>query len=67
MTSGVGTLDSFPSIWGHWAGGPGDSVDDVRWLDRRLLQFFSLFEQEGRTRYNERAFGDLDIAKMEVK
>ena len=51
MTPGTGTLDSFPSIWGHWAGGPGDSVDDVRWLDGHLLQFFSAFELGDQARF----------------
>lgn len=23
-----------------WAGGPGDSKDDVEWLDKQLAQFF---------------------------
>ncbi|KAL3482012.1 Alpha/Beta hydrolase protein [Aspergillus californicus] len=41
MEPGVGTLRVFPSIWGHWAGGPGDSKDDVKWLDEQLSQFFS--------------------------
>ncbi|KAL4948672.1 Alpha/Beta hydrolase protein [Aspergillus filifer] len=40
MSPGVGTLRVFPSIWGHWAGGPGDSKDDVKWLDERLSEFF---------------------------
>lgn len=31
----------FPSIWGHWAGGPGDSVEDVKWLDQKLADFFA--------------------------
>ena len=41
MSPGFGTLDVFPSIWGHWAGGPGDSVEDVKWLDDHLRHFFS--------------------------
>ncbi|ESZ96935.1 homoserine acetyltransferase family protein [Sclerotinia borealis F-4128] len=36
MNPGIGTLDIFPSIWGHWAGGPGDSKDDVSWLNQKL-------------------------------
>ncbi|TVY92283.1 hypothetical protein LAWI1_G002118, partial [Lachnellula willkommii] len=24
MKEGVGKMIPFPSIWGHWAGGPGD-------------------------------------------
>ncbi|PTU22929.1 hypothetical protein P175DRAFT_0430811 [Aspergillus ochraceoroseus IBT 24754] len=40
MSPGVGTLDVFPSIWGHWAGGPGDSKDDVKWLDDLMSKFF---------------------------
>ncbi|PGH28248.1 hypothetical protein AJ80_00139 [Polytolypa hystricis UAMH7299] len=37
MQLGVGTLDVYPSIWGHWAGGPGGSPDDVKWLNDRLV------------------------------
>jgi len=38
MKEGVGKLDVFPSIWGHWAGGPGDSKEDVKWLDEKLRE-----------------------------
>ena len=24
-----------------WAGGPGDSIEDVRWLNERMERFFS--------------------------
>jgi len=41
MKSGVGTLAVFPSIWGHWAGGPGDSEADLKWLDDHLNAFFA--------------------------
>jgi hypothetical protein len=29
-----------PRSWGtgHWAGGPGDSKEDVKWLDERLRE-----------------------------
>lgn len=40
MREGVGELKVFPTIWGHWAGGPGDSADDVKWLDDNLREFF---------------------------
>jgi len=40
MSPGVGTLKVFPSIWGHWAGGPGQSTEDVKWLDTNLKDFF---------------------------
>lgn len=40
MKPGVGELEVFPSIWGHWAGGPGDSTADVQWLDEQLGAFF---------------------------
>ncbi|GAD99537.1 homoserine acetyltransferase family protein [Paecilomyces variotii No. 5] len=40
MKDGIGQLDVFPSIWGHWAGGPGDSKADVKWLDDKLAKFF---------------------------
>ncbi|KAJ5682844.1 hypothetical protein N7462_006009 [Penicillium macrosclerotiorum] len=40
MKPGIGKLAIFPSIWGHWAGGPGDSKEDVAWLDKQLSAFF---------------------------
>jgi len=40
MKPGVGTLKVFPSIWGHWAGGPGQSTEDVKWLDNQMREFF---------------------------
>ncbi|KAI5924170.1 Alpha/Beta hydrolase protein [Camillea tinctor] len=39
MSSGVGKCIPFPSIWGHWAGGPGQSTEDVKWLDTKLKAF----------------------------
>ena len=39
MNPGIGTMIPFPSIWGHWAGGPGDSKEDVDWLDDKLKAF----------------------------
>jgi hypothetical protein len=30
----------FP-LQGHWAGGPGQSTDDVKWLDEKIADFFS--------------------------
>lgn len=41
MRPGVGELKVFPTIWGHWAGGPGQSTEDVKWLDDNLREFFS--------------------------
>jgi hypothetical protein len=38
MKNGVGQMIAFPSIWGHWAGGPGDSKEDIKWLDERLRE-----------------------------
>jgi homoserine acetyltransferase len=40
MKEGVGRLEVFPSVWGHWAGGPGQSGGDVEWLDGKLREFF---------------------------
>lgn len=40
-TIGVAELDVYPSIWGHWAGGPPGNQDDVRWLDERLAKIFA--------------------------
>ena len=41
MAPGVGELDVYPSIWGHWAGGPPGNMDDVKWLDERLARMFA--------------------------
>ncbi|KAI4719986.1 homoserine O-acetyltransferase [Aureobasidium sp. EXF-10727] len=41
MRKGVGRLEVFPSVWGHWAGGPGQSLEDVKWLDEKLREFFA--------------------------
>lgn len=41
MAPGVGELDVYPSIWGHWAGGPPGNMDDVKWLDERLAKYFA--------------------------
>ncbi|KAI9701191.1 MAG: hypothetical protein M1836_001860 [Candelina mexicana] len=41
MSPGVGECKMIPSIWGHWAGGPGDSEDDAKWLDDTIGSFFS--------------------------
>ncbi|MCJ1293193.1 hypothetical protein MMC34_004746 [Xylographa carneopallida] len=46
MSPGIGRLEQFPSIWGHWAGGPGDSKDDLKWLDDHLSNFFSIEQLE---------------------
>ncbi|WPH03465.1 Hypothetical protein R9X50_00634500 [Acrodontium crateriforme] len=40
MKPGIGQCIEFPSIWGHWAGGPGQSTEDVAWLDEKLRAFF---------------------------
>jgi len=40
MSPGVGELQVFPSIWGHWAGGPPGNMEDVKWLDERLAKIF---------------------------
>lgn len=40
MKPGIGQLEVFPTIWGHWAGGPGDSKADLKWLDKQLSGFF---------------------------
>jgi len=36
MKPGIGKMVAFPSDWGHWAGGPGDSKEDVMWLNEKL-------------------------------
>ncbi|KAI0150148.1 homoserine acetyltransferase family protein [Xylariaceae sp. FL1272] len=39
MSENIGKCIAFPSVWGHWAGGPGDSKEDVKWLDDKLKVF----------------------------
>ena len=43
MKPGVGQLEVFPSIWGHWAGGPGDCKEDLEWLDGHVRKFFEKY------------------------
>ncbi|KAF9020352.1 hypothetical protein BGZ52_002629 [Haplosporangium bisporale] len=33
-------LKVIESIWGHWAGGPGDSVEDAKFIDDAIHTFF---------------------------
>lgn len=47
MSPGVGTLDTYPSIWGHWAGGPPGNMDDVKYLDDRLAKVFAEAPERG--------------------
>lgn len=42
MKPGVGKMIPFPSIWGHWAGGPGESKEDVKWLDDKLRDWLAM-------------------------
>jgi homoserine O-acetyltransferase len=46
MRPGIGKLIAFPSIWGHWAGGPGDSKEDVIWLNDRLREILEEEEED---------------------
>jgi hypothetical protein len=55
MSPGIGVMLIIPSIWGHWAGGkcsyysrkklihrsvgPGQSTEDVKWIDEKLRWF----------------------------
>ncbi len=32
-------LQIIPSIWGHWAGGPGTNPTDVKFIDNILKEF----------------------------
>ena len=34
-------MEVYPSIWGHWAGGPPGNPEDVKWLDERLAKIFA--------------------------
>ncbi|VUC29301.1 unnamed protein product [Clonostachys rosea] len=40
MAPGRATLAVIPSIWGHWAGAPGDSKEDWKFLDRKMSALF---------------------------
>jgi len=60
MSPGVGTLDVYPSIWGHWAGGPPGNMEDVKWLDERLAKLFAEAPKLGTDSLSEAA------AKLEV-
>ncbi|KAK1477283.1 hypothetical protein CTAM01_15207 [Colletotrichum tamarilloi] len=42
MSEGVGELAVYPSIWGHWAGGPPGNFEDVKWLDDKLKNIFAI-------------------------
>ncbi|KAF9921448.1 hypothetical protein FBU30_008491 [Linnemannia zychae] len=35
-----GEVKVIKSIWGHWAGGPGDSKEDVKFIDDSIYTFF---------------------------
>ncbi|KAK5994854.1 putative acyltransferase-like protein [Cladobotryum mycophilum] len=39
MSEGIGKCIPFPSLYGHWAGGPGTNPVDVKWLDEKLKVF----------------------------
>ncbi|RGP60983.1 homoserine o-acetyltransferase [Fusarium sporotrichioides] len=41
-------LDIYPSIWGHWAGGPPGNMEDVKWLDERLRKIFDEAPQKAK-------------------
>ncbi|KAF3916478.1 hypothetical protein ABW20_dc0100451 [Dactylellina cionopaga] len=41
MAPGVGELDVYPSIWGHWAGCPPGKTEDFKWLDERLKKMLA--------------------------
>ncbi|KAH8892172.1 homoserine acetyltransferase family protein [Thozetella sp. PMI_491] len=40
MAPGRGTLAVIRSTWGHWAGGPGDSKEDWKFLDIEMGRLF---------------------------
>lgn len=44
MGENIGKCTAFPSIWGHWAGGPGTSKGDLEWLDEKLKIFLGTGE-----------------------
>jgi hypothetical protein len=56
MNSGIGTLYAFQSIWGHWAGGPGDSKKDMEWLNKMLKVWFEVIKDK-----------ESDMAALEAK
>jgi len=40
-TNSKAVFHPIPSIWGHWAGGPGTNPDDVQYINNVLLEFFN--------------------------
>ncbi|MCJ1250750.1 hypothetical protein MMC30_007978 [Trapelia coarctata] len=68
MKPGVGKMLAFPSIWGHWAGGPGDSKEDVKWLDSHIKELFESRKED--LNKEERSSGGLGmserISKMHI-
>ncbi|PGG99842.1 hypothetical protein AJ79_08394 [Helicocarpus griseus UAMH5409] len=40
LRPGIGELDAFPTVWGHWAGAPTGSKEDAAWLNEKLVEFF---------------------------
>ncbi|KAK6538264.1 hypothetical protein TWF694_011143 [Orbilia ellipsospora] len=50
MKPGVGELDIYPSIWGHWAGGPPGNMEDVKWLDDRVKKILAEAPELGSTK-----------------
>lgn len=41
MTPGRAELVVIPSVWGHWAGAPGDNKTDWEFLDNKIGEFLS--------------------------
>jgi homoserine O-acetyltransferase len=38
MKDGIVKMVVSPSIWGHWASGPGDSKENIKWLNEGLQE-----------------------------
>jgi homoserine O-acetyltransferase len=64
MRLGIGKMVEFPSIWGHWAGGPGDSKEDHVWLNDRLREV--LEEKEEKQGRGEEQDLEAKFQKVEI-
>lgn len=42
MKPGIGKMEAFPSIWGHWAGGPGKFIQSFYSFERWLTLLSSI-------------------------
>ncbi|KOS19905.1 Homoserine O-acetyltransferase [Escovopsis weberi] len=58
MSAGIGRCLPIPSLYGHWAGGPGTNPADVKWLDDRLKEFLAEAEPARPSEEDEQVLSD---------